>query len=128
MAFYSDFAGNYEKIFPFRKGVLEFLDGHLPVTGRVLDAEEALRHGIVSRVVPDDQLDDTVLEVAHQIAKAPAFTVKMFRRTLGRMGDPLVRRSIEEEALTQSMVFGSHDYREMKAARAEKREPKYRNR
>jgi SAM-dependent methyltransferase len=37
MAFYSDFVGHYEKIFPFRKGVLEFLDAHLPSGGRVLD-------------------------------------------------------------------------------------------
>jgi len=37
MAFYSDFAGHYEKIFPFRKGVLAFLDGQLPEDGRVLD-------------------------------------------------------------------------------------------
>lgn len=37
MAFYSDFAGHYEKIFPYRKGVFEFLDDHLPEGGRVLD-------------------------------------------------------------------------------------------
>lgn len=37
MAFYTDFAGHYEKIFPFRKGVLTFLDERLPAGGRVLD-------------------------------------------------------------------------------------------
>ena len=37
MAFYTDFAGHYEKIFPYRKGVLAFLDDHLPARGRVLD-------------------------------------------------------------------------------------------
>ena len=36
--------------------------------------------------------------------------------------------SIEEEAVTQSMVFASRDYAEMKAARAEKRDPTYRGR
>ncbi len=100
----------------------------LALTGRIMTAEEAFQHGVVSRVVPDEKLDETVLEVAHAIAKAPAFTVKMFRRTLSRMGDPLVKRSIQEEALTLSLVFGSYDYREMKAARAEEREPKYRGR
>lgn len=100
----------------------------LALTGRVLDAREALAHGIVSRVVPDDELDATCLEVAHQIAKAPAFTVKMFRRTLGRLANPPVQRSIEEEAIAQSMVFASRDYAEMKAARAEEREPHYRRR
>jgi enoyl-CoA hydratase/carnithine racemase len=93
-----------------------------------MDAQEALRHGVVSRVVPDDQLDAACLEIAHAIAKAPAFTVQMFRRTLARLGDPDVKRSIQEEALTQSLVFQSRDYAEMKAARAERREPRYRGR
>ena len=100
----------------------------LALTGRVLDAAEALAHGVVSRVVPDEKLDDTCLEVAHAIAKAPAFTVAMFRRTLRRLADPLVRASLQEEALTQSLVFQSRDYAEMKAARAEGREPRYRGR
>jgi enoyl-CoA hydratase/carnithine racemase len=100
----------------------------LALTGRVMDAPEALRHGVVSRVVPDAELDKIALEIARQIAAAPAFTVKMFRRTLGRIANPLVTSSLAEEALTQSMVFASRDYAEMKAARAEKREPAYRNR
>ena len=104
------------------------LAADLALTGRVMDAEEALRHGIVSRVVPDDELDATVLSIARQIAQAPAFTVKMFRRTLGRLANGEVQRSIAEEALTQSMVFASQDYAELKASRAAGREPKYRGR
>ncbi|HZO08887.1 MAG TPA: enoyl-CoA hydratase/isomerase family protein [Myxococcota bacterium] len=100
----------------------------LALTGRTLDAQEALRHGIVSRVVPDAKLDETALEMARQIAAAPAFTVQMFRRTLGRLANPVVVTSLAEEALTQSLVFASRDYAELKAARAEKREPRYRNR
>jgi enoyl-CoA hydratase/carnithine racemase len=100
----------------------------LALTGRVMDAQEALRHGVVSRVVPEAELDQTALEIARKIAEAPAFTVQMFRRTLGRMANPLVTSSLAEEALAQSMVFASHDYAEMKAARAEKRAPRYRNR
>jgi len=37
MAFYSDFAGEYEKIFPLREGTLQFLDRWLPEDGRILD-------------------------------------------------------------------------------------------
>ncbi|TFG96440.1 MAG: enoyl-CoA hydratase/isomerase family protein, partial [Myxococcales bacterium] len=104
------------------------LAADLALTGRVMDAQEALRHGVVSRVVPDAELDKTALEIGRQIAAAPAFTVQMFRRTLGRIANPLVTSSLAEEALAQSMVFASRDYAEMKAARAEKREPHYRNR
>ncbi len=100
----------------------------LALTGRVLEADEALRHGIVSRVVPDDALDETCLEIAHEIAAQPAFAVTMFRRTLQRMSDPLVKASMQEEAVTQVLAQASDDYAEMKAARAEERKPKYRNR
>ena len=104
------------------------LAADLCLTGRVLDAEEALRHGIVSRVVPDAELDATCLEMAHHIAKQSAFAVKMFRRTLSRMADPLVQTSIQEEAITQVLTQASDDYAEMKAARAEERDPAYRRR
>jgi enoyl-CoA hydratase/carnithine racemase len=100
----------------------------LALTGRIMDAAEALQHGIVSRVVPDDQLDDAVLEIAHGIAKNPAYTVKMFRRNLQRIATQQVQASISEEATLQTLVFASDDYAEMKASRAEKREPKYRGR
>jgi enoyl-CoA hydratase/carnithine racemase len=100
----------------------------LALTGRPLGAEEALRHGIVSRVVPDEDLDDTALEIARTIAKAPPFTVKMFRRTLERLATPLVDRSMQEESVAQTLVFASEDYAEMKQARAAGREPVYRGR
>lgn len=104
------------------------LAADLALTGRVMDAQEAFGHGIVSRVVADAELDDTVLGMARAIAAAPEFTVKMFLRTLRRLANPLVQQSLAEEALTQSLVFASSDYAEFKAARAEKREPKYRGR
>jgi enoyl-CoA hydratase/carnithine racemase len=100
----------------------------LALTGRVLTAAEALQHGIVSRVVPDEDLDDTVFGMAHAIAATPELTVKMFLRTLRRLANPLVEHSLAEESVAQALVFASQDYAEFKAARAEKREPKYRGR
>jgi enoyl-CoA hydratase/carnithine racemase len=104
------------------------LAADLALTGRVLGAEEALRHGVVSRVVPDDELDDTVMGMAQAIAASPEFTVQMFLRTLRRLANPLVEQSLGEEAIAQAAVFASADYAEFKAARAAKREPKYRGR
>jgi enoyl-CoA hydratase/carnithine racemase len=82
----------------------------------------------VSRVVPDEHLDATCLEIAHQIAKLSPFAVRIFRRTLARMGNPLVEASMQEEAIGQTLVQASEDYAEGRAARAAQREPKYRNR
>jgi enoyl-CoA hydratase/carnithine racemase len=104
------------------------LAADLALTGRPMPAEEALRHGVVSRLVPEDELDDTALEIAHGIAKAPPFAVKMFCRTLGRLATDLVDRSMQEESVAQSLVFGSEDYAEMKQAREEGRDPLYRGR
>jgi enoyl-CoA hydratase/carnithine racemase len=100
----------------------------LALTGRPMDAQEALQHGVVSRVVPEAELDDTALEIAGTIAKAPPFTVKMFRRTLDRLARPVVDASMQEESVAQTMVFASEDYAEMKQARTDGRDPVYRGR
>ena len=101
----------------------------LALTGRILTAEEALTHGVISRLVADEEeLESVTMEIARTVAAAPAFTVKMARRTLFNLGAAEVQRSISDEALEQSMVFASDDYREMKSSRAEGREPRYRQR
>ena len=101
----------------------------MALTGRVMTAEEALGHGIVSRLVHDEaELDAVTLAMAETIASAPAFTVKMARRTISNLSTHEVQRSIAEEAVAQSMVFASNDYAEMKVARAEERLPRYRGR
>lgn len=100
----------------------------LALTGRVMDAAEALRHGVVSRVVPDDALDDTAMSVCREIAANPPFAVKMFRRTLGRVAHPLAQRTMQEESLSMTAIYETSDYEEMKAARAEGRTPEYRGR
>jgi enoyl-CoA hydratase/carnithine racemase len=105
------------------------LAADLALTGRVFTAEEALTHGVVSRLVADEaELDAVTMAMAEKIAGAPAFTVKMARRTLFNLGAAEVQRSIDDEALQQSMVFASDDYAEMKAARAGDRPPVYRKR
>ncbi|MBN2622701.1 MAG: enoyl-CoA hydratase/isomerase family protein [Acidimicrobiales bacterium] len=97
----------------------------LVLTGRPMDAAEAYGHGIVSRVVPPDDLDDTVLEMANKIAAAPAVTVKMARRVIAHLAEPEVRSSMAEELIAQTFVNRSDDYAEMRAARAEDRSPVY---
>jgi enoyl-CoA hydratase/carnithine racemase len=98
----------------------------LVLTGRVMTAEEALGHGIVSRVVPPDRLDEVAREMAEQIAAAPAVTVKMARRVLRHLAEPAIRRSMADELIFQTFVNRSDDYAEFRAARAEGRDPTYR--
>ena len=74
------------------------------------------------------RIDRVALEMARGVAKLPAFSVKMFRRSLRRMSIPLVELSMEEEAIAMCEIYTSDDYREFKAAKAENRDPLYRNR
>jgi enoyl-CoA hydratase/carnithine racemase len=95
------------------------------LTGRIMDASEALTHGIVSRVVPLDALDDTVMQMAETIAVAPAVTIKMARRVIKHLAEPEVRSSMADELVFQTFVVKSDDFAEFRAARTENREPKY---
>jgi enoyl-CoA hydratase/carnithine racemase len=97
----------------------------LVLTGRAMDADEALAHGVVSRVVPLEELDDTALEVARKIAGAPAVTVKMARRVIGHLSEPEVRASMAEELIAQTFVNRSDDIAELRAARDAGRDPHF---
>jgi len=87
----------------------------------------ALRHGIVSRVVPDAELDATCLEWrsrspgSRRLRCGSSGARSRAWRTRGRSLDA-------GGGDLQTLVQASEDYAEMKAARAAGREPKYRNR
>jgi enoyl-CoA hydratase/carnithine racemase len=98
----------------------------LVLTGRVMDAEEALRHGVVSRVVPRDELDDVSYAVARDIAKLPPLAVRAWRQCLLDLATPPVAGALHAELLAQMLVYKSDDFAEFKKARAEDRAPNYR--
>ena len=98
----------------------------LVLTGRTLDAEEALRHGIVSRVVERERLDAEAREIAGAIAAAPPLAVRAWRQNLLDMSMPLVTKSLHDELSAQMLIYRSDDFAEFKQARAEGRAPVYR--
>ncbi len=96
------------------------------LTGRRLSAEEALAHGVVSRIVPEEELDATAEEMAEKIASSPAVAVKLARRVISHLARPKVRTSMDDELVYQTFLNKSEDFAEFKAAKAEGREPNYR--
>jgi len=97
----------------------------LVLTSRVLGADEALAHGVVSRVVPEKDLDATVREIAEHIAGLPAVSVKMAREVIRHLALPQLRSSMADEMIYQTFVNKSDDIAELRAARDEERAPRY---
>ena len=95
------------------------------LTGRTLSADEALGHGIVSRVVARDRLDAEARTMAEAIAAAPAVTVKLARRVIAQLARPQQRASMADELIYQTFLNRSDDFAEMRAAKAEGRDPRY---
>ena len=76
--------------------------------------------------MPGDELDDTAREMAEQIAKAPAMTIKMAREVIRHQSIPPIRDVDARRAdLPDVRHRRAHDFAEMRATRAEEREPRY---
>ena len=73
------------QVHPWVLGVRKARD--LLFTGRRMDAEEALRCDFVSRIVPRGELEQAAMGLAQQIAKAPAFSLRLAKRSLNRTED-----------------------------------------
>ncbi|MEE3251950.1 MAG: enoyl-CoA hydratase/isomerase family protein [Actinomycetota bacterium] len=90
-------------------GVLAQMCGHglvsdMVLTGRRLDAGEALRFGIVSRVVPNEELDATVHEMAEHVAAADPRAVALARRVIGNLVRPGIASSMADERTFQTRL------------------------
>ncbi|WP_135211726.1 crotonase/enoyl-CoA hydratase family protein [Vitreimonas flagellata] len=97
----------------------------LVLTGDTIDAEEAVRFGLVSRVVADDQLLDEALKLAERVAVNPPRSVRLAKRLLreaqhGRLSDVL-----ELSAAFQALAHETADHKEAVDAFTEKRTPKF---
>ena len=93
------------------------------LTGRPLSAEEALGYGVISRIVPREELDATIMEMARKVAAVPPVSVKLARRVIRNLHEPEIRVSMNDELLMQTVINKSEDFAEFKTARTEKRDP-----
>jgi enoyl-CoA hydratase len=100
----------------------------LVLTGRMMDAAEAERAGLVSRVVPADKLVDEAVAAAAQIAEFSLPSVMMAKEAVNRAYEsPLAEGMLFERRLFHAL-FATEDQKEGMAAFVEKRKPKFKHR
>ncbi|HRO58968.1 MAG TPA: enoyl-CoA hydratase [Burkholderiaceae bacterium] len=100
----------------------------LCLTARTMDAEEAERAGLVSRIVPADRLLDEALEAAATIAANSLPSVMMAKEAINRAWESPLSEGLLFERRVFHSLFATEDQKEGMAAFVEKRKPGFTHR
>lgn len=98
------------------------------LTGRMMDAVEAERSGLVSRVVPAGELVEEAIKVAAKIADLSLPSVMMAKEAVNRSYETTLAEGLRFERRLFHSLFALEDQKEGMAAFAEKRKPNFINR
>ncbi|RAU39913.1 MULTISPECIES: enoyl-CoA hydratase [unclassified Pseudomonas] len=98
------------------------------LTGRMIDAQEAERSGLVARIVPQAQLLEEALKVAESIAAKSLPVAMMVKESVNRAFEVGLAEGIRFERRVFHAAFASEDQKEGMAAFIEKREPRFKHR
>jgi enoyl-CoA hydratase/carnithine racemase len=91
----------------------------------MLNAQEALACGLVSRVVPDAELMEAAKALASRIAVNPPYAVRMAKRLLIEGRNSRLDTLLELSASLQALAHSTADHREAVTAFLEKRKPDF---
>lgn len=97
------------------------------LTGRIMDAAEAERAGLVSRIVPADKLMDEAVAAASTIASMSLPIVMMVKESINRAYETTLNEGVQFERRLFHSTFASEDQKEGMKAFMEKRLPSFRN-
>jgi len=98
------------------------------LTGRMLDAQEALRAGLVSRVVPVEKLMQEAMAMAERIAGYSLPVVMMVKESINRAYESTLSEGVLFERRVFHAMFALEDQKEGMAAFVEKRKPTFKHR
>ena len=97
------------------------------LTGRFMDAEEAERAGLVSRIVPAKDLLDEALKTADKIGEKSLLTIMAVKESVNRSFETTLREGLLFERRVFHSLFATEDQSEGMAAFTEKRAPQFRD-
>ncbi|HWA44496.1 MAG TPA: enoyl-CoA hydratase [Hypericibacter adhaerens] len=98
------------------------------LSGRMMDAAEAERSGLVSRVLPAEQLMDEAMKLADRIASMSAPAVLMVKESVNRAYETTLAEGLHFERRLFHAAFATEDQKEGMAAFVEKRQPDFKDR
>ncbi len=98
------------------------------LTGRMIDAAEAERSGLVARIVPADKLEEEALGAATKIASFSLPTVLMIKEAINRAYESSLAEGLLFERRGFHSTFGLEDQKEGMRAFVEKRKPAFKHR
>lgn len=99
----------------------------LILTGRMMDAEEAERSGLVARIIPADDLMTETMKTAEEIANYSMPSVFIAKEQVNRAFETTLNEGLRFERRTFYSLFATEDQSEGMAAFAEKRKPDFKN-
>jgi enoyl-CoA hydratase len=99
----------------------------LVLTGRMMDAAEAERSGLVSRIVPNDKLVEEAVKMATQIAAFSRPSVLAAKEAVNRAYETTLAEGVRFERRLFHAMFATADQKEGMAAFVEKRKPAFKN-
>ena len=94
-------------------------------TGEILGAEEAARIGMVSKVVPHDQLEAETMALASHFAAGPTLAYARMKENLMRSATSDLMSLMDQEALNMTLSGATKDHMEAARAFVEKRQPTF---
>jgi 2-(1,2-epoxy-1,2-dihydrophenyl)acetyl-CoA isomerase len=118
---FPDYGGTYflpELIGPARAAEMFY-------TGDMIDAQTALRLGIVNSVAPQDRLEAETTALAHKIAQGPHLAIRAIKQMLFASCKEKLVKALDHEVQEQMKCFGSDDCAEGLRAFHERRKPAF---